>query len=249
MSRASIASTAGGRVTRVLIAAKSPIERMGLASLLSADPALEIAGDPNDVAPLDERVAAEAPDVVVIVIDLRGETEEPAPASHEAAREGVFPKPGPSRPLDVNSSASGPAWLILADDLEAAQAAGEIPAGVHSYLPRDAEEEEIRAAIHAAAAGLVAFRPDALDELKSLGARRSSAAEGRNPSGAQPLTAREIEVLRMLAEGSGNKEIAWKLKISEHTVKFHISSIFTKLDVASRTEAVTAGIRFGLIML
>jgi DNA-binding CsgD family transcriptional regulator len=53
----------------------------------------------------------------------------------------------------------------------------------------------------------------------------------------------------MLAEGLGNKEIAWRLGISDHTVKFHIASIFTKLDVSSRTEAVTAGIRRGLIML
>ncbi len=53
----------------------------------------------------------------------------------------------------------------------------------------------------------------------------------------------------MLAEGLGNKQIAWRLGISEHTVKFHLSSIFTKLDVSSRTEAVALGVRLGLIML
>ena len=79
----------------------------------------------------------------------------------------------------------------------------------------------------------------------------------RSPSGDQPelessdqiLTAREIEVLRMIAEGLGNKEIASKLRISDHTVKFHISSIFVKLGASSRTEAVTIGIRKGLIMV
>jgi two-component system, NarL family, response regulator YdfI len=65
----------------------------------------------------------------------------------------------------------------------------------------------------------------------------------------QVLTRRETEILRMIAEGLGNKQIAWQLKISEHTVKFHISSIFNKLDVSSRTEAVTAGIRRGLILV
>ncbi|HEV8722827.1 MAG TPA: response regulator transcription factor [Candidatus Binatia bacterium] len=65
----------------------------------------------------------------------------------------------------------------------------------------------------------------------------------------QILTPREIEVLRMMAEGLGNKEIATKLLISDHTVKFHISSIFAKLGVSSRTEAVTVGIRQGLIMI
>jgi len=65
----------------------------------------------------------------------------------------------------------------------------------------------------------------------------------------QTLTPREIEVLRMVAEGLGNKEIASRLGISDHTVKFHISSIFAKLGASSRTEAVTVGIRQGLIMV
>ncbi|HKC74673.1 MAG TPA: response regulator transcription factor, partial [Chloroflexota bacterium] len=63
------------------------------------------------------------------------------------------------------------------------------------------------------------------------------------------LTPREIEVLGMLAEGLGNKTIARRLGISEHTVKFHVGSIFAKLDASSRTEAVTLGARRGLIML
>jgi two-component system, NarL family, response regulator YdfI len=65
----------------------------------------------------------------------------------------------------------------------------------------------------------------------------------------QILTAREVEVLIQIGSGLGNKAIAHHLHISEHTVKFHISSIFQKLDVATRTEAVTAGIRMGLILL
>ena len=65
----------------------------------------------------------------------------------------------------------------------------------------------------------------------------------------QLLTPREIEVLRMIAEGLGNKEIASKLKISDHTVKFHISSIFAKLGASNRAEAVTLGIRLGVIMV
>ena len=63
------------------------------------------------------------------------------------------------------------------------------------------------------------------------------------------LPAREIEILRMLAQGLGNKQIAAQLGISEHTVKFHISSILGKLGAASRTEAVTSGIRMGLILI
>jgi DNA-binding NarL/FixJ family response regulator len=66
---------------------------------------------------------------------------------------------------------------------------------------------------------------------------------------AEALTPRELEVFAMLAEGVGNKTIAWKLGISEHTVKFHVASIMSKLHATSRTEAVAIGIRRGLIML
>jgi len=65
----------------------------------------------------------------------------------------------------------------------------------------------------------------------------------------EALTPREIEVLVMIAEGLGNRTIAQRLGISEHTVKFHVSAIFAKLGVTSRTEAVKIGIRRGLIML
>lgn len=69
------------------------------------------------------------------------------------------------------------------------------------------------------------------------------------PSVATPLSPREIEVLRMIADGESNKVIAWKLGISDHTVKFHVTSILNKLNAGSRTEAVTRGVRMGLIYL
>lgn len=65
----------------------------------------------------------------------------------------------------------------------------------------------------------------------------------------QPLTPRELEVLQLLSEGLLNKEIAWKLGITEHTVKFHVASLLEKLNASSRTEAVAKGIRGGLILL
>jgi DNA-binding CsgD family transcriptional regulator len=71
-------------------------------------------------------------------------------------------------------------------------------------------------------------------------------AELRGPD---RLSAREVDVLAELARGAGNKQIAARLAISEHTVKFHVASIFAKLGVSSRTEAVTRGVRLGLIML
>ena len=86
---------------------------------------------------------------------------------------------------------------------------------------------------------------DLIDVLLSI---LPSAARSLPPA-PQALTPREIEVLTMLAEGLGNKAIARRLNISEHTVKFHVGSIFSKLNASSRTEAVTLGARQGLIML
>ena len=104
--------------------------------------------------------------------------------------------------------------------------------------------EEIIAAVEAAATGLVVLHPEIIDFLLS---RYSTVSSPTSPI--QALTPREMEILSMLALGLSNKNIAKKLQISEHTVKFHISSIFTKLGASSRTEAVTLGARLGLIML
>ena len=87
------------------------------------------------------------------------------------------------------------------------------------------------------------FRSRDLEELLSAAAPQPVAQS------AAPLTARELEVLRMLAEGAANKTVAWKLSISEHTVKFHVAQILSKLNAGTRTEAVTLGIRKGLILL
>ena len=106
-------------------------------------------------------------------------------------------------------------------------------------LPRRSGREEIEASIRAVAVGLVVLHPDALDQPAPV---RASADGG-------VLTPREVEVLGMLAAGLPNKAIARKLGVSAHTVKFHVGSIMTKLHASSRTEAVTDGIRRGLIFL
>jgi two-component system, NarL family, response regulator YdfI len=130
--------------------------------------------------------------------------------------------------------------VLLVDDLGWALEA--IRAGVRGVLPDRATAEEIYAALESVACGLVVLHPDALDSVPPVMPPRMLPTT-------TPLSPREIEVLEMLAEGLGNKTIAKRLHISEHTVKFHISSIFTKLHATSRTEAVTLGARQGLIML
>lgn len=119
--------------------------------------------------------------------------------------------------------------------------------GAHAILGRDASPEEIVGAIVAVAAGLVAIQPVTLDNAH---ARRSSdVTDATRDSYRERLTPREIDVLGELARGVPNKLIAARLRISEHTVKFHVASIFAKLAVTNRTEAVTQGVRLGLVML
>jgi DNA-binding NarL/FixJ family response regulator len=120
------------------------------------------------------------------------------------------------------------------------------PAGVRAVLPRNSSATEIIAAIEAVAAGLFVFHPADVD---SVPAARPRETESAGAALVEPLTPREIEVLRLLAEGMPNKEIAAGLKISEHTAKFHVASIMGKLGATSRTEAVTQGIRHGLVMI
>jgi len=107
---------------------------------------------------------------------------------------------------------------------------------VWGVLPTEATVEELIAAIHALAQGLIAGTPTLL-------------FESNEPAEHGPLTERESEVLGLLAKGLANKQIALSLGISEHTVKFHVSSIYTKLNVTNRTEAVREGLRGGWIAL
>ena len=109
--------------------------------------------------------------------------------------------------------------------------------GIGAMLHSNAEPGQIVQAIKSVALGLSVFDP------------LLTPAIPENDFHVEELTSRESEVLRLLAEGLGNREIAVKLNISEHTIKFHIHSILGKLGVASRTEAVTRGLRSGLIEL
>ncbi len=104
-------------------------------------------------------------------------------------------------------------------------------------LPLDASAQELTAAVHALAAGL----------LVGAGPLLSLAGEARRTEG--PLTDREIEVLGLLSRGLANKQIALELGISEHTVKFHVSSIYVKLNASNRTQAVREGLQNGWIAL
>jgi DNA-binding NarL/FixJ family response regulator len=146
---------------------------------------------------------------------------------------------------DIMPPADGspPAYVLLGGGSRPGWTHDALRLGVRAVLPPDSSPAGILAAIEAAASGLAAIDPRELDAL--IGAALPAPAPDETP----PLTARERQVLSLMAEGAANKTIAWKLGISEHTVKFHVASILTKLNAASRTEAVAIGIRRGLVLL
>ena len=115
-----------------------------------------------------------------------------------------------------------------------------IRAGASGVLPPGATADQIGLALRATAAGLTVFVPDYAAQASAPPVTASDSAH---------LTARETEVLRMIAEGLANKEIAYRLGISEHTVKFHVSAVLGKLGAGSRAQAIGAGIRQGLILM
>jgi DNA-binding NarL/FixJ family response regulator len=135
------------------------------------------------------------------------------------------------------------AIVALADDPRGALAAFD-GAG-RALLPRCATACELEAAVEAALAGLVALHPNTVSATRTP----PRAAERDDRVAPESLTPREIEVLGLMAEGLGNKSIAARLGLSGHTVKFHVAAILAKLGAESRTEAVTLGLRRGLIMI
>ena len=141
-----------------------------------------------------------------------------------------------SFPVNGIDPASSAAILFLSDEqLNVREFSRSLR--VWGVLPTDTSAEELTAAVHALSEGLIVGTSTLLFESES----------GPLPHG--PLTDRESEVLGLLAKGLANKQIAVALGISEHTVKFHVSSIYTKLNVTNRTEAVREGLRGGWIAL
>lgn len=151
-------------------------------------------------------------------------------------------EPDSARTLELLATHLPSALLLVADSVTRAEAMEVLAAGALGVIPSSARKEQIVAAIRAVAAGLVTLPPEALLPQEPPG-------RGRARPAVEPLTPRELEVLRLLADGVSNKELAQRLGISDHTVKFHLASIFGKLHVSTRTEAVTVGINLGFILL
>ncbi len=210
---------------RVFIVAASPLIQAGLQSML-ADSRVDIVGSAGDLESISGQFVDVDPDVVLV---------EVAADAHEEL----------INVLEDTELAREYPVVVLSEQMKAAWISGAFRAGVRAVLPRDVTPEQLRAALEAAAAGLVVVHPSGVSAIIPAPAALTSPARELP----EPLTPREREVLQMISAGLGNKEIAGRLSISEHTVKFHVASILGKLGASTRTEAVSIGIRHGLVLL
>lgn len=207
--------------TTVFLADDHAVVRQGLRMFLSDDPELSVVGEASNGEDAVRQVLELKPDVVLM--DLMMPVLDGIGAITRLRAQ--LPE------TEIIALTS-----VLSDDA----VIGAVKAGAIGYLLKEADPEELRLAIKAAAAGQVHLTPKAAARL---------VREVRAPESPQQLTEREIDVLRMLAGGKANKEIARELTIGEQTVKTHVSNILMKLGVQSRTQAALYAAQIGLAPL
>jgi DNA-binding NarL/FixJ family response regulator len=212
-------------VTRVFIVASSLFARAGLENLLVAR-GITVIGSSSNLDLLAEQVLDAEPDAVLV---------EASGDHSEAVLDAVI----------ASDLAAETAMIVLLDHAPPGWVADALRGGVRAILPAAVSADQLAAALDGAIAGLAIVHPSELSAMLPAASTASSPVAEL----AEPLTPREREVLQMLASGLANKEIAAKLSISDHTVKFHVASILGKLGASSRTEAVSLGIRRGLVLL
>ena len=205
---------------RVFVVAPTPVTRAGLRSMLA-----NIEG--TDVQVVGEAASPTAPDPSALSeadVVLLADEELLEEAAIAVAEDGTQ------------------ALVLISDDDQAVSRLRALPLKGWGIVPPDAPPEELAAATTAVMQGLVVLPKPLTERLLQEPAASAEALS-------EPLTAREREVLELLGRGLSNRLIAGELHISEHTVKFHISSLYAKLEVNNRAEAVSQGARHGLISL
>lgn len=210
---------ASARRIRVLVVDDHNVVRRGLRMFLGGDPDIELVGEAADGEEAVRLAGDLKPDV--ILMDL------------------LLPKVDGINATELIRRAHPDIQIVaLTSVLEDASVIGAIKAGAIGYLLKNTEADDLVAAIHAAAAGEVRLSPEASSRL---------VREIRMPQSPEKLTPREVEVLRLIAEGLANKEISRVLGISEQTAKSHVHEILGKLGMLSRTQAAVYAARIGLV--
>jgi two-component system, NarL family, response regulator LiaR len=218
---------------RILVVDDHPVVRDGLVAMLSTQPDFEVAGEAANGLEAVAQNQALHPDVILLDLEM------PIMDGVETLRQ-----------MHTHTGAHGDAQggpvrvlVFTAYDTDE-RILGALKAGAQGYLLKGVPREELFRAIRVVSEGGSLLQP--LVTSKLLGHMR---AEANEPPAGQELTEREIEVLRLLGQGLRNSDIANRLVISERTVKFHVSSILSKLNATNRTQAVKRAVQMGLIQI
>lgn len=216
------------RALRVVLADDQTVVREGLATLLGLLPGVEVVGMAEDGLVALRLVAEQRPDV--LLVDLR----MPRCDGVEATRR-------------VRAEHPGTEVVVLTTYADDESVLGALQAGARGYLTKDADAEAIARALHAAAAGQSTVDGDVQRRLIEAAARGRPKPHDQMAELVEGLTAREIEVLRLIAAGLSNTEIARHLVVSEATVKTHVNHVFAKANLRDRAQAVAYAYRAGLV--
>jgi len=207
---------------RVLVADDHPMLREGLVAVLGTQPDFEVVGEAADGAEVVRLAKRLGPDVILLDLEM---PNVDGVAALERLKE---------------SGAKARAVVFTAYDTDE-RILGALRAGARGYLLKGASRQEIFEAIRVAHSGGSLLGPAATARLLRH--------VQRDEKDSDALTPRELEVLRLVAEGLSNREMAARLFVTERTIKFHVSSLLNKLDAENRTDAVRIAVRRGLIQL
>lgn len=211
---------------RVLIADDQELVRTGFRVILSAEPDIEVVGEAADGRDTIEAAAAFSPDVVVM--DIRMPNLDGIEATRSIARTGRSPR-----------------VLILTTFALDEYVYEALRAGASGFLLKDAGADELIHAVRIVAAGEALLAPSITRRLIEDYARRPPIRE--RPAALDELTPRELQVLRLLARGLSNAEIAAELVLGDATIKTHLARIFSKLNIHDRAQAIVLAYETGLI--
>ena len=207
---------------RVVLADDHAVVRKGVREFLEDEPDIEVVGEASDGQQAVELAVALQPDVIVMDVAM------PEVTGVEATKR-------------IRSLAPAVRILALTAYDDEPYVFGLLDAGVTGYVLKTAESREIVRAVRATAAGQSVLDPTVATRV---------VARTRQPAAiTEALTERELEILRLAARGLTNKQIGARLDISDRTVQNHLANVYTKLEVASRTEAVTVALQRGMIRL
>lgn len=204
---------------RVLLVDDHKVVRKGLQMFLELDDEIEVVGEADGAEKALTLVEELQPDIVLMDLVMPG-------------KDGVWATER------IHNDHPGVGVIALTSFLEDEKVIGVVRAGAIGYLLKDTDADELCQAIKLAAQGEVQLSPDVAARL---------VREVRAPDSPESLTPREVDVLRLIAQGLSNKEIAASLTVSEKTVKTHVSSILQKLSLLSRTQAALYAVKIGLV--